>query len=94
MGPGESYTGLFGKVRTARLATGQKTLNTGRGLYLRGLADDIMLHHYGVCNICRSFGDAVYVMAPATINLHRQVTVPVPCIITASRVSVTKAIGP
>ena len=45
MGPGESYTGLFRDVRT----TGQKTLNTGWGPYLRGLADDVMLLEYGAC---------------------------------------------
>ena len=66
MGPGESYTGLFGKVCTARRLLVKKTLNTGWGLYLRGLADDFMLHHYGACDICRSFGDAVCVTAPAT----------------------------
>ena len=72
MGLGESYMGLFGTVRTARRLlvkdyVGQKTFNKGRGPYLRGPADDVTLHHYGVCNICRSFGDAFYVMAPATV---------------------------
>ena len=60
MGPGESYT-------YSKTATGQKTLNTGRGLYLRGLADDVTLRQYGVWKICRSFGDAFYVTAPATV---------------------------
>ena len=49
------------------MATGQKTLNTGRGLYLRGPADDVTLRQYGTCDICRSFGDTFYVTAPATV---------------------------
>ena len=47
MGPGESYTGLFGSVCTARWLLVRKTLNTGRGPYLRGPADYIMLRQYG-----------------------------------------------
>ena len=47
----------------SKTATGQKTLNTGRGPYLRGLPDDITLCHYGACDICQSFGDAVCVTA-------------------------------
>ena len=72
MGPGKSYTGLFGTVRTAngywsQDYVGQEMFNTGQGPYLRGPADDVMLCHYGVCDICRSFGDAFCVMALATI---------------------------
>ena len=66
MGLGESYTGLFGEGPYSKTATGQKTLNTGRGLYLRGPAGDVTLCHYGACDICQSFGDVVCVMAPAT----------------------------
>ena len=65
MGPGESYTGLLGDPYS-RTATGQKTLNMGRGPYLRGPAGDVTLHHYGACDTCWMFGDMVYVMAPAT----------------------------
>ena len=41
MGPGKSYTGLLGTVRTAdgycsRDYVGQEMFITGRGLYLRG----------------------------------------------------------
>ena len=64
MGPGESYTGLFGSVRTARRLLVKKTLNTGWGPYLRGPTDNVMLRQYGVCDICQSFGDAFYVTAP------------------------------
>ena len=72
MGPGESYTGLLGlSVQLngywSKDYVGQETFNKGRGPYLRGLADDVMLHHYGMCNICRSFGDAFYITAPATV---------------------------
>ena len=72
MGSGKSYTGLFGTVHTANGYwspdyVGQEMFNTGRGLYLRGPADDITLRHYGVCDICRSFGDTFCVMAPATV---------------------------
>ena len=66
MGLGESYTGLFGKVHTARWLLVKKTLNTGRGPYLRGPTYDVTLHQYGACDICRSFVDAVCVTAPAT----------------------------
>ena len=72
MGLGESYTGLLGLSLQldgywSRDYVGQKTFNKGRGPYLRGPADDVTLHHYGACDICRSFGDAFYVTAPATI---------------------------
>ena len=72
MGPGESYTGLFGTVHTAngywsQDYVGQETFNTGRGPYLRGPADDVMLRHYGACDICGSFGDAFCVTALATV---------------------------
>ena len=72
MGLGESYTGVFGTVRTANGYwspdyIGQETFNTGRGPYLRGLADDVTLRHYGACDICQSFGDAFCVTAPATV---------------------------
>ena len=74
MGLGESYMGVLGTVHTARWLlvkrrsqkTGQEMFNTGRGPYLRGPADDVTLRHYGMCDICRSFGDAFYVTAPAT----------------------------
>ena len=72
MGPGESYTGLFGTVRTANGYwspdyVGQEMFNTGRGPYLRGLADDVMLCHYGTCDICWSFVDAFCITALATV---------------------------
>ena len=55
------------------MATSQKTLNTGWGPYLRGPADDVTLRQYGVCDICQSFGDAFYIMAPATVaRIHKQ----------------------
>ena len=41
--------------------------NMGRGLYLKaGPADDVMQCHYGACDTCRVFGDAVCVTVPAT----------------------------
>ena len=72
IGPGKSYTGLFGTVHTAKGYwsqdyVGQETFNTGRELYLRGPADDVTLRHYGACDICWSFGDAFCVTAPATV---------------------------
>ena len=65
-GPGRELHGTIWKCPYSKTATGQKTLNTGWGLYLRGPADDVTLCHYGACNICWSFGDAVCVTAPAT----------------------------
>ena len=72
MGPGESYTGLLGlsiqlNGYWSKDYVGQEMFNKGRGPYLRGPADDVTLRHYGACDICQSFSDAFYVMAPATI---------------------------
>ena len=71
-GPGRELHGTIWEGPYSKMATGQKTLNTGRGLYLRGPADDITLRHYGTCDICRSFGDAVCIMAPATAICTRK----------------------
>ena len=49
------------------MTTGQKTLNKGWGLYLRGPADDAKLLLYGACHTCQRFGDMFYVTVPATI---------------------------
>ena len=65
-GPGRELHGAIWGCPYSKTATGQKTLNTGWGPYLRGPADDIMLRQYGACDICQSFGDAFHVMAPAT----------------------------
>ena len=65
-GPGRELHGTIWEDLYSKMATGQKTLNTGWGPYLRGPADDVMVRHYGACDICRSFGDAVCVTAPAT----------------------------
>ena len=65
-GPGRELHGTIWEGPYSKTATGQKTLNTGQGPYLRGPADDVMLRQYGACNICRSFGDAVCLTAPAT----------------------------
>ena len=65
-GPGRELHGTIWEGPYSKTATGQKTLNTGRGLYLRGPADDVMLRHYGACDICQSFGDAVCITALAT----------------------------
>ena len=59
MGPGKSYTGVLGTIRTAdgywsQDYMGQETWLRDWGLYLRGPADDIMLCHYGACDICRA----------------------------------------
>ena len=71
-GPGRELHGTIWEGPYSKTATGQKTLNTGQGLYLRGPADDVTLHQYGACGICRSFGDAVCVMALATtICIHK-----------------------
>ena len=72
----------------------KKTLNTGRVRYLKGLAgpvDDVKPCHYRTCDIYRMFSDAVYVTAPATTVC--KMTLSVPCALTASQVSVTKAGG-
>ena len=66
-GPRRELHGAIWECPYSKTATGQKTLNTGRGPYLRGLADDVMLRQYGTCDICRSFGDTFYVTAPATV---------------------------
>ena len=72
-GSGRELHGTIWEGPYSKMATGQKTLNTGRGPYLRGPADDITLHQYGACNICRSFGDAVCVTAPATaVCIHKR----------------------
>ena len=71
-GPGRELHGTIWEGPYSKMATGQKTLNTGRGPYLRGQADDITLRHYGACDICQSFGDAVCVMAPATAVCTRK----------------------
>ena len=65
-GPGRELHGAIWEGPYSKMATGQKTLNTGWGPYLRGPADDVTLRQYGACTICRSFGDAVYVMALVT----------------------------
>ena len=92
-GPGRELNGAIWEDPYSKTATGQKTLNTGRGPYLRGPADDVMLRQYGACDICQSFSDVVCVTTHNR-RLHLQATVPVPCVITASRVSITKAVGP
>ena len=71
-GPGRELHGTIWEDPYSKTATGQKTLNTGRGLYLRGPADDITLHHYRARDICRSFSDAVCIMAPATVVCIRK----------------------
>ena len=65
-GPGRELHRTIWEGPYSKVATGQKTLNTGRGPYLRGPADDVTLRQYGACNICWSFSDAVCVTAPAT----------------------------
>ena len=72
MGPGKSYRGVLGTIRTAaghwsQDYLGQETWSRDRGLYLRGLADDVTLRHYGACDICRSFSDTFCVTALATV---------------------------
>ena len=53
MGPGRelhgTYLGLSVQLDGywSKDYVGQKMFNTGRGLYLRGLADDVTLRHYG-----------------------------------------------
>ena len=65
-GPRRELHGTISEDPYSKMATGQKTLNTGWGLYLRGPAGDVTLRQYGACNICRSFSDVVCVMALAT----------------------------
>ena len=65
-GPGRELHRTIWEDPYSKTATGQKTLNTGRGPYLRGPADDVTLCHYGACDICWSFSNAVCVTAPAT----------------------------
>ena len=72
-GPGRELHGTIWEGLYSKMATGQKTLNTGRGPYLRWPADDVMLRHYGACDICRNFSDAVCITAPATtICIHKR----------------------
>ena len=71
-GPGRELHRTIWEGPYSKMATGQKTLNTGWGPYLRGLADDIMLRHYGVYDICQSFSDAVCITAPATAVCTRK----------------------
>ena len=65
-GPRRELHGSIWEGPYSKTATGQKTLNTGWGPYLRGPADDVTLRHYGACDICWSFSDAVCVTVPAT----------------------------
>ena len=65
-GPGRELHGTIRGDPYSKMATGQKTSNTGRGPYLRGPADDVTLCQYGASEFCQSFGDAVCVTAPAT----------------------------
>ena len=37
------------------------------GVILKGLVDDVTLHHHVVFDIFREFGDMVYVTIPATV---------------------------
>ena len=69
MGPGESYMGcLYSKA-----ATGQKDPEQRTGPYLKGPADNVTLHHYGMCSTCRRFGDGFYIMVLATVaRMHEQ----------------------
>ena len=72
-GPGRELHGTIWEGPYSKTAAGQKTLNTGWGPYLRGPADDIMLHHYRACDICQSFSDAICVTAQATaVCIHKQ----------------------
>ena len=71
-GPGRELHGTIWEGQYSKMATGQKTLNTGWGPYLRGPADDVTLCHYGVCDICQSFSDAVCITAPATAVCTRK----------------------
>ena len=72
-GPGRELHGTIWEDPYSKTATGQKTLNTGWGPYLRGPADDVTLHHYRACDICQSFGDVVCVTAPATtVCIHKR----------------------
>ena len=66
MGPGESYKGVLGKVRTARWLLVKKDPEERPGLYLKGPTGDVMLRHYGARGICWIFGDVVYVTVPVT----------------------------
>ena len=65
-GPGRELHGTIREDPYSKTATGQKTLNTGRGSYSRGPTDDVTVCHYGARDICQSLGDAVCIMAPAT----------------------------
>ena len=61
----ESYMGFIWDGPYSKTATGQDP-EYRLGPHLRGLADDVTLHQYGACNICRSFSDAVCITTPAT----------------------------
>ena len=65
MGPGESYMGRCGRS-VQQNGYWSKDPGYGPGPYLRRLAGDVMLRHYGVRDTCRMFGDMVYVTALAT----------------------------
>ena len=51
----------------------------GRGAVLKGPVYDVMLRHYGVCDIYQEFGDVVYIMIPATVICNKQMTTLAPC---------------
>ena len=91
MGPGESYTELGLEICTA----GQlvvKDLEYGLGRVFKvGLVSDVTLHHYGVCDTYRMFGDAVLRHSPGDSCWQTMLLALYAW--TVSRLSVTKASG-
>ena len=91
MGPGKSYTELI--LRSIQLnGSGPKDKDRAREVLLKGLVDDVMLHHHGTCDIYQAFGDAVYITIPATVICNTRTTVVVSCATNHITV-VTKADG-
>ena len=58
------------------MASGRKTKNEPGRLFLKGLVDDVMLHHYWAYDIYWEFSDAVYVTIPATAVCDMQMMTP------------------
>ena len=76
-GPGEELHGA--NLRSVQLnGLWSKDKEWAGEVILRGSVDDITLRHYGACDIYWEFGDAVYIMVPATAVCSTQTTIPTP----------------
>ena len=75
MGPGEELHGA--NLRSVQLnGLWSKDKEWAGEAVLKGLVYDIMLHHYGTCDIYWEFSDVVYVTIQATVICNKQMMTP------------------